>query len=231
MNKRAKILILEDEVDIANLLKINLEKEKYEVDTFYTAGDFLTSITKNKNHPDLVILDLMLPDIDGIEVCKFLKKDELLSRIPIIMLTAKSDELDKVIGLELGADDYISKPFSINELKARIRAVLRRYYIGKDQSDKIRKIDDYELDLNKFELRKNGERIFLTSVEFKILDILSRKRGWVFSREQILDHLWGHEKYPTERTVDVHINNLRKKLGELGGKIINVRGIGYKLED
>ncbi len=230
MSIRKKIYILEDEIDVANLVKINLEKEKYEVKIFTTASDFLSYISKEK--PDLAILDLMLPDFDGLEVCKFLKKDKELTKIPVIMLTAKSEELDKILGLELGADDYITKPFSVNELKARIKAVLRRYESSNNiNKDETRIIKDYEIDFNKFEVKYQGKKIPLTTVEFKIIDLLTQKIGWVYSREQIIEYLWGHEKYPTERTIDVHINNLRKKIGPLGEKIINVRGIGYKIEE
>ncbi|MCX7821378.1 MAG: response regulator transcription factor [Brevinematales bacterium] len=229
MSIKKRIYILEDEIDVANLVKINLEKDKYSVNIYTNSSDFLTEVSKQK--PDLAILDLMLPDIDGIEVCKFLKKDGELSKIPVIMLTAKSEEIDKILGLEIGADDYITKPFSVNELKARIKAVLRRYSSNDKPKEGLRHIDDYTIDFNKFEVTYKGQKIQLTTVEFKIIDLLSQKRGWVYSREQIIDYLWGHEKYPTERTIDVHINNLRKKLGELGEKIINVRGIGYKLEE
>lgn len=229
MSIKKRIYILEDEIDVANLVKINLEKDKYTVKIFTNGSDFLTEVSKQK--PDLAILDLMLPDIDGIEVCKFIKKDSELSKIPVIMLTAKSEEIDKIIGLEIGADDYITKPFSVNELKARIKAVLRRYDYSDKPKEGLRQIDDYIIDFNKFEVTYKGQKIQLTTVEFKIIDLLSQKRGWVYSREQIIDYLWGHEKYPTERTIDVHINNLRKKLGPLGEKIINVRGIGYKLEE
>lgn len=229
MSIKKRIYILEDEIDVANLVKINLEKDKYTVKIFTNGSDFLTEVSKQK--PDLAILDLMLPDIDGIEVCKFLKKDGELSKIPVIMLTAKSEEVDKIIGLEIGADDYITKPFSLNELKARIKAVLRRYSSSDKSKEGLRQIDDYIIDFNKFEVTYKGKKIQLTTVEFKIIDLLSQKRGWVYSREQIIDYLWGHEKYPTERTIDVHINNLRKKLEFLSEKIINVRGIGYKLEE
>ncbi|MEJ5284611.1 MAG: response regulator transcription factor [Brevinematia bacterium] len=229
MSIKKRIYILEDEIDVANLVKINLERDKYTVKIFTNGSDFLTEVSKQK--PDLAILDLMLPDIDGIEVCKFLKKDGELSKIPVIMLTAKSEEIDKIIGLEIGADDYITKPFSVNELKARIKAVLRRYSSSDKPKEGLRQVDDYVIDFNKFEVTYKGQKIQLTTVEFKIIDLLSQKRGWVYSREQIIDYLWGHEKYPTERTIDVHINNLRKKLGPLGEKIINVRGIGYKLEE
>jgi DNA-binding response OmpR family regulator len=231
MNPSRLIFIVEDEAEIATLLKITLEKEKYKVRQFENATNFLSEVSKKKEIPSLVILDLMLPDLDGFEVCKFLKRDDVYQKIPVIMLTAKSEEMDKVLGLEIGADDYITKPFSINELKARIKAVLRRQENVEIQTQSIRMIEGYKVDFNRLEVSKNGEKIELTTTEFKILDLLSKKRGWVYSREQIINYLWGHEKYPTERTIDVHINNLRKKLPDLSKKIVNVRGVGYKLEE
>jgi two-component system phosphate regulon response regulator PhoB/two-component system alkaline phosphatase synthesis response regulator PhoP len=231
MNPSRLIFIVEDEAEIATLLKITLEKEKYKVRQFENATNFLSEVSKKKEIPSLVILDLMLPDLDGFEVCKFLKRDDVYQKIPVIMLTAKSEEMDKVLGLEIGADDYITKPFSINELKARIKAVLRRQENVEIQTQSIRMIEGYKVDFNRLEVSKNGEKIELTTTEFKILDLLSKKRGWVYSREQIINYLWGHEKYPTERTIDVHINNLRKKLPDLSEKIVNVRGVGYKLEE
>jgi two-component system phosphate regulon response regulator PhoB/two-component system alkaline phosphatase synthesis response regulator PhoP len=231
MNPSRLIFIVEDEAEIATLLKITLEKEKYKVRQFENATNFLSEVSKKKEIPSLVILDLMLPDLDGFEVCKFLKRDDVYQKIPVIMLTAKSEEMDKVLGLEIGADDYITKPFSINELKARIKAVLRRQENVEIQTQSIRMIEGYKVDFNRLEVSKDGEKIELTTTEFKILDLLSKKRGWVYSREQIINYLWGHEKYPTERTIDVHINNLRKKLPDLNEKIVNVRGVGYKLEE
>lgn len=232
MNSSKLIYIVEDEFDVAKLLETNLKKEKYNVKIFGTGSEILTEISKGKEKPLLILLDIMLPDIDGFEICKFLKRDELYSKVPIIMLTAKTEETSKVVGLELGADDYITKPFSINELKARIKAVLRRYLRERNvENDSIRIVGEYKIDFKKFEVTKNGERISLTPVEFKILDLLSQKIGWVYTREQIINYLWDHEKYPTERTIDVHINSLRKKLKDISSKIINVRGIGYKLEE
>ncbi len=225
------IYLLEDEFDVAQLIKINLEKEKYRVRIFQNSSDFLSEISRKKEKPVLILLDIMLPDIDGFEVCKFIKRDDFYSKVPVIMLTAKAEETDKVVGLEIGADDYITKPFSINELKARIKAVLRRYRGKEEAKDSIRIVDGYRIDFNKFEITKEGKKIQLTQVEFKIFDLLSQKRGWVYTRDQIINYLWGHEKYPTERTVDVHINSLRKKLSDISEKIINVRGLGYKLEE
>ncbi len=180
-----------------------------------------------KNQPELVILDLMLPDIDGLEICKRIRNDEKLSNIKIIMLTAKSDESDRIVGLEIGADDYVIKPFSPKELVARVKAVLRR----KDDREKIISIgDDIKINLNKMEVYSGNKKIDLTSTEINILLILSSKKGWIFTREQILKNLWGDDKIVIDRTVDVHIRNIRKKLGKAGEHIKNIRGIGYKIE-
>ncbi len=171
----------------------------------------------------------MLPDSDGIEICKYLKSKEDLKSIPIIMLTARASETDKVLGLELGADDYVTKPFSPRELVARVKAVLRRK--TQDSGKKIKIGDILLIDLNKFEVFAENKKIDLTPTEFRILKILASKKGWVFTRDQILNHLWGEEKAVLDRTIDVHIKNLREKLGKAKKFIKNVRGIGYKVEE
>ena len=171
----------------------------------------------------------MLPDADGLDICKFLKKDEKYSSVFVVMLTAKSEEMDKIIGLELGADDYITKPFSVRELAARLKAVLRRD--GKSLKSQVIRVNDLlEIDLQKYTVNVNGKSIELTSTEFKILKLLSDRKGWVYSRDRILDVLGSHDKGVLDRTVDVHIKNLRSKLGDAGKYIKNIRGIGYKLE-
>ena len=221
------IAIVDDEPDILELLSYNLKKENFEVEEFSNSLKFLDWIKKNK--PNLIILDLMIPDVDGIEICKILKKDERTAKIPIIMLTAKGSETDKVLGLELGADDYIVKPFSIKELIARVKAVLRR--INTDsQKESIKKIDELLIDSNKFEVKIGEKKIDLTTTEFKILSILLERPGWVFSREQLLDRLWEGDKIVIDRTIDVHITQLRKKLGKYGQFIKSIRGVGYKFE-
>jgi two-component system phosphate regulon response regulator PhoB/two-component system alkaline phosphatase synthesis response regulator PhoP len=171
----------------------------------------------------------MLPDTDGLEVCRRIRKSERLADIPVIMLTARGDEADKVVGLELGADDYVTKPFSVKELVARIHAVLRRPG-GAETGPRI-VVGPLVIDLEKFEVTAGGERIELTATEFKILQLLASRKGRVFNRDQILDHLWGNEKAVIDRTVDVHIRNLREKLGEAAALIKNIRGVGYKLEE
>ena len=222
------IAIIEDEPDISRLVAYHLEKANFNVREFRSSKNFLTFLEDYT--PDLIILDLMLPDADGFDVCKDLKSNDRYSTVPIIMLTAKSEEIDKILGLELGADDYITKPFSPRELVSRVKAVLRRVS-NKPVSTKNIVGDILEIDLKKFEVAVEGKKIDLTSTEFKILKVLISHRGWVFSREQILNGIWGSEKVVLDRTVDVHIKNLREKLGGAGKFIKNIRGVGYKLEE
>ena len=222
-----KILIVDDEPDIVELVKINLEKNGFDVISSYTGREIFDLFKKFSI--DLVILDLMLPDIDGLEICKILKSENETKNIPIIMLTAKDTEIDKVLGLELGADDYITKPFSPRELVARVRAVLRRTRKPSDES--ILKFDNIlKIDLKKFEVFVNGKKINLTTTEFKLLKALAIRRGEVLSRNELLDYIWGSEKIVIDRTIDVHIKHLREKLGKVGKFIKNVRGVGYKLD-
>jgi two-component system phosphate regulon response regulator PhoB/two-component system alkaline phosphatase synthesis response regulator PhoP len=172
----------------------------------------------------------MLPDMSGLDLCKTLKRTEEWRSIPVIMATAKAEETDKILGLELGADDYVTKPFSLKELAARIRAVLRRSEPSEPPA--VLEIGGgLVLDAERFEVRRDGTPLDLTSTEFKILRLLASKKGRVFSREQILDELWGHDKIVLDRTVDVHIKNLREKLGPAGSLIKNIRGVGYKVEE
>ncbi len=222
------VVIVEDEPDISELISIHLEKNGFKTKCFENGRDFFNYVEKGK--PDLLILDLMLPDMDGIEICKKIRSHAMISNLPIIMLTARSDETDKILGLELGADDYVTKPFSPKELVARVKAVLRRH-LKPGTSKKITVGKDIEIDLEKFEVVLSGKKIDLTITEFKILEVLSSKKGWVFPRDKILDHLWGDEKAVIDRTVDVHIRHLREKLGKASGLIKNVRGVGYKLEE
>jgi two-component system phosphate regulon response regulator PhoB/two-component system alkaline phosphatase synthesis response regulator PhoP len=222
------IAVLDDEEDIVQLVSLNLRKAGFSVEGFMDVGSFYNFIESQS--PDLIILDLMLPDADGFEICKYLKKQDDFSSIPIIMLTAKSEETDKVLGLELGADDYVTKPFSPRELVARVKAVLRRHE-QKDDGRKINVGGILVIDTEKYEVTVNGEKVELTTTEFKILQLLCSKKSWVFTRNQILDYLWGDEKYVLDRTIDVHVRNLREKLGDADKFIKSVRGIGYKLED
>ncbi|RKX70794.1 DNA-binding response regulator [candidate division WOR-3 bacterium] len=224
---RSLIAIVDDEPDILELVSHNLKKEGFEVKGFEDGESFLFFVRKNP--PDLIILDLMLPGIDGLEVCRRLKADENTSSVPIIMLTAKGEEVDRVVGLEMGADDYLVKPFSIRELIARVKAVLRRYK-RKEEKPPLVRIRELTIDPARFEVRVGNKKVALTTTEFRILEILARGRGRIFTRRQILHQLWGYDKMVLERTVDVHIARLRKKLGAEGRYIRSVPGMGYKLE-
>jgi DNA-binding response OmpR family regulator len=221
------IAIVEDEPDIVELVTVNLKRAGFTAHGFTTAENFF-SFLKSQT-PDLIILDLMLPDIDGLDICKRLKKTDALAAIPVIMLTAKADETDKILGLELGADDYVTKPFSPKELVARVKVALRRLS-PKEVTQKIEIGGILLIDTEKFAVTVDGDKMELTSTEFKILQVLASKPGWVFSRDKILDYLWGREKAVLDRTVDVHVKNLREKLGAAGQFIKNVRGVGYKIE-
>ena len=221
------IAALDDEPDILELLKVNLRKAGYRFEGFQEAEDLYGYLGREK--PNLILLDLMLPGTDGLEVCRHIRRSEGFADIPIIMLTARGDESDKVVGLELGADDYVTKPFSIKELVARIHAVLRRPG-GGDAARRI-VIGPLVIDLDRFEVIAEGAKVDLTATEFKILQLLASRKGRVFTRDQILDFLWGQEKAVIDRTIDVHIRNLREKLGPAGSLIKNIRSVGYKLEE
>ncbi len=232
LKEKKTIFVVEDEPDILELITVNLEKSGFMVSKFEGAGPMLAMLKKRL--PDAIILDLMLPDYDGLEVCKTLKKNEPYSQIPIIMVTAKTEEVDVVLGLELGADDYITKPFSPKELVARVKAVLRRSQrvpYPSSPSPALLEISELmTIDPAKHEVVVKGQKIQLTVTEFLILRLLAEKPGWVFSRKKILDALWKDEKDVFDRTVDVHIKNLRDKLGPAGKLVKNIRGVGYKLE-
>ena len=222
------IAIVEDEPDIVELITIHLTKAGFNVSSFPDGQKFFKFL--EKNIPALLILDLMLPDTDGLEICKYMQKKEGLSSIAIIMLTAKSEEMDRILGLELGADDYVTKPFSPKELVARVKAVMRRK-TDKKKTRTIKIGDLLVLDPGKHELTVKDKKVELTQTEFKILELLCSRKGWVFTRDKILDYLWGDEKAVIDRTVDVHIRHLREKLGAASRLIKNIRGIGYKLEE
>lgn len=222
------ITIVDDEEDILELLSVNLKKNGYNVITYTNGEDLFKQI--NKKIPDLMILDIMLPDIDGYDICKKIKSDVRFNNIPIIMLSAKSEETDKIIGLELGADDYVTKPFSPKELVARVKAVLRRNENKNISQDSF--VADGKIKLNKeeFNIIVDGKKIDVTNTEFKLLELLMSKKGFVFSREKILDYIW-EDKDIFDRTIDVHIRHLRAKLGKFGNIIKNIHGVGYKIED
>lgn len=222
-----KILAVDDEEHIQELLKFNLENSGYKVICCSTGTEALKLAKIEK--PDLILLDVMLPGIDGYDVCKEIRKDNNISSIPIIMITAKSEELDKILGLELGADDYMTKPFSIRELLARVKAVLRRTTI--QPIDKSYRFDNIIVDFEKHEVTREGKRVELTLKEFEVLEILIKNKGRVVTREFLLDKVWGYEYFGETRTVDVHIRHLRQKLEEddKSPKFIEtIRGVGYR---
>jgi DNA-binding response OmpR family regulator len=219
------IAVIDDEPDILHLISLHLKKESFKVREFSDSVSFMASL--ESQIPDLILLDLMLPDEDGFDVCRKLKRNTEYAAIPIIMLTAKTHVHDKITGLDLGADDYVTKPFSPKELVARVRAVLRR--TGKSEYIPVAIDSVLSIDPDRFEVRAYGKPIITTPVEFRILYLLASNRGRVFTRERILDHLWGNEKAVLDRTIDVHIKNLRDKLGQAGNLIQNIRGVGYKL--
>lgn len=222
------ILVVEDDHDIMELIVYNLEKERYKVLKCETAEKALDRIAGNL--PALVLLDLMLPGMDGLELCKRLRNDNTTRRIPILMLTAKGEESDIVTGLELGADDYMTKPFRPRELVARIRAMLRRSHGAGPSPDKTEPISVHGIGIHpgRREVTVNGKPVELTFTEFQVLYVLAQRPGWVFSRYQIVDAVRGDDYPVTDRSVDVQIVGLRKKLGKAGKMIETVRGIGYR---
>jgi len=226
---KERILIIEDEKDIIKMLEYNLQKEGYKTLSSRDGEDALA--LAQREHVDLVLLDLMLPGMDGLEVCKELKKESKTAATPIIILTAKSQESDKVIGLELGADDYVTKPFSPRELIARIKAVLRRFK-EKDKLPEVLKIGDLTIDFSKIQVACKNKPVELTSKEFELLKTLIGAKGRVLSRDYLLDSIWGfdHAMEIQTRTVDVHIRTLRKKLKSESKRIVTVKNYGYRFE-
>jgi two-component system alkaline phosphatase synthesis response regulator PhoP len=226
---KEKILVVDDEEDILELLKFNLSREGYQVSCAASGEEALSQIRSKT--PDLMVLDLMLPGTDGLEVTKSLKEDPETRNIPIVMLTAKGEEADIVTGLELGADDYITKPFSPRVLVARVRAVLRRKTKEPLDETSVLCVHDLEIHPGRHEVFINGRPIPLTFTEFGILNYLARRPGWVFTRSQIVDAVRGDDYFVTDRSVDVQIVGLRKKLGPAGKYIETVRGVGYRLKE
>ena len=223
-----KVLIVDDEEHIVELLQFNLVNAGYKVITANNGLDALKKVKENK--PDLLLLDLMLPGMDGLDVCKEIKRDKETSKTSIIMLTAKSEELDKILGLELGADDYITKPFSIRELLARVKAVLRRSS-SDEISEEIYEIGRLKVDFERHEVLINNEKVELTLKEFELLEILIKNKGKILRRETLLDKVWVYEYIGETRTVDVHIRYLRKKVedDDKNPKFIEtIRGVGYR---
>ena len=221
-----KILIVEDEPDALEVLGFNLQNAGYEVTT---ADDGDTALKKARQQlPDLILLDLMLPEIDGLEVCKLLRRDTATSGIPIIMLTAKASEIDRVVGLELGADDYVTKPFSPRELVLRVRNLLKRRSEGEDEKPQKMQFGDLIIDLPRHLVTVAGTRVDLTATEFKLVILLAQRRGRVQSREALLRDVWEYDSLIDTRTVDTHMRRLREKLGTAAKYLDTVRGVGYR---
>lgn len=228
-----KILIVDDEKDIVDLISYNMEREGFSVAKAYDGESALQTIRTQK--PDLIILDLMLPKLNGLDVCRNVRRNPQTAALPIIMLTAKGDEIDKIIGLEVGADDYVTKPFSVKELIARVRSVLRRF----KESEKAAEAEEFthrglKINYTSCLVSVDGKAVTLSPTELKLLFFLSRHPGRVYSRNQIIDHVWGDETFITDRAVDVHIRRLRSQIEkdvENPHYIQTVRGFGYKFAD
>ena len=229
---KENILVVDDEKDIVELLQYNLEKEGYRTSCAFSGEECLEFIKTEL--PNLILLDLMLPEIDGLDVCKFLKNNSQTSHISIIMLTAKGEETDIVLGLELGADDYITKPFKIRELLARVKAVLRRTKNNIPpllKEEEIIKFKDLVIDSIKHQVTLKDQPLSLTSTEFKLLKFLASHPGKVFTREQLLNQVWAEDSFIVDRAVDVHIRRLRQKLLTASDYIITIRGVGYRFKE
>ena len=226
------ILIVEDEADIADLVKYHLEREGLVARTVADGKQALELIVRD--HPDLIILDLMLPGMDGLEMCRRLRGQSATQRIPIIMLTARAEEVDRIVGLEIGADDYVPKPFSPRELVARVKAVLRRAAAPVGPNEAPVSFGSLRLDPARHEVTRGDHAINLSAMEFRLLEFFLRHRGRVFTRTQLLDQVWGQDRFVEPRTVDVHIRRLREKVEENPRNpalILTVRGMGYKCHD
>jgi phosphate regulon transcriptional regulator PhoB len=225
-----RVLIVEDDKDIVELVRYNLEKEGYQV---AAAGDGLSALSQlKKAAPDLVILDLMLPKLSGLEVCREVRRDTALNRLPILMLTARGDEADRVVGLEMGADDYVTKPFSPRELVARVKALLRRTEPA-GEMEKTLEVGSLFIDPAAYRVLRQGAPVTLSTLEFRLLYYLARRPNRVFSRDQLLDAVWGAERFVTPRSVDVYIRRLREKIeadAEQPEYLKTVRGAGYLFE-
>jgi two-component system phosphate regulon response regulator PhoB len=224
-----KILVVEDEPDILLLLQVHLEQAGYEVKGVETGAQALEALRKGA--PDVLILDLMLPDLSGTEVLRVIREEHQTKGLPVLILTARTDEVDRVVGFELGADDYITKPFSPREVVLRVRAVLRRVQ-SRAESDHQRMVHhEIDLDLERHRCQVNHQNIELTATEFSLLRTLMEHPGRVYSRERLLEHAWGSKVHVTLRTVDTHVKRLRQKLGPAGERIATVRGVGYRIDE
>jgi two-component system phosphate regulon response regulator PhoB len=220
-----RVLVVEDEPDIAEVVRYNLTREGFQVDVHVRGDSALEAVRRRA--PDLIVLDLMLPGVDGLELTRALKRDAATARIPLVMLTARSEELDRVVGLELGADDYVTKPFSPRELTLRIKAVLRR---GEGATaPAVLEAGSIRLDAAAHEAAVAGEPLGLTATEFRLLQLLLERRGRVQSRAQLLSEVWGYAEDVDSRTVDTHVRRLRRKLGDEADRLETVVGVGYRL--
>lgn len=231
MDEKKKICIIEDEVEIVDFVTEYLRAEGYEVDAYYRGDTGLKAVLDSP--PDLLILDIMLPGINGMNILKKMREN---LHLPVILLTSRVDEVDRVLGIEMGADDYITKPFSPRELVVRVKSIFRRINVIKQEmsQNKYMMMGNIKLDLENRKISSRGKEYDLTATEFNILKQLVKNPGRIFSREELLDHIWGDEFSGETRTIDVHIKNLRKKLCDIGGPINfihSVRGVGYKYED
>ena len=230
INMASKILIVEDEPDIVELLVYHLNQAGFDTEAVANGRDALKRLRANPPH--LILLDLLLPEVDGLEICRLLKQDASTGDIPVIMLTAKSEEIDRIVGFELGVDDYITKPFSPREVVLRIRAVLRRPADAQPADpSKLVETHGLTIDLDKHQVFSQDGAIYLTATEFKLLSIFARSAGRVFTRNILMDAVWQEEYYGIDRTVDTHISRLRRKLGRFGELIETVRGIGYRFKE
>lgn len=221
-----KILIAEDEKDIRNLIRGRLEKEGFHT---LEAGDGQEAVSKTQQQqPDLIVLDLMMPKMSGLDVCKTLKGSDKTKHIPIVMLTAKSEEIDRIIGFELGADDYLTKPFSPRELILRIKAILKRLTPKGSPEKKVLKFGDLTVDTTNYEAAIKNKPLTLTKTEFLILKHLLESGGRVVTKESLTNKIWGFDSYGDSRTIDTHMAKLRKKIGKYANKIETIRGVGYR---
>lgn len=229
---KKKILVVDDEKDIVDILKYNLEKEhEFEVLAAYNGKEALALV---ENQPDLILLDIMMPELNGFEVCKQLKQNPATAKIPVIFLTAKENEIDEILGLELGADDYIHKPLSPRKVIARVKSVIRRSNVEAERNtklDEIIKFKNLEVDSVTHSVKLNKKEIFFPKKEFQLLHFLIANRGRVFSREILLNQIWGENIYVVDRTVDVHVAKVREKLGEYNDYIETIKGLGYRFKE
>ena len=229
MMSKQSVLVVEDEEDIMEVIRFNLEKEGYEVNQALSGEKALQVI--DNNLPSLILLDLMLPGINGLDLCRIFKQNDRTKAIPVIMLTAKSEDADIVAGLEMGAEDYITKPFSPRVLVARVRTIFRRRESGVKDDSSVIQVEGMQIHPGRHEVTMGDNVVDLTPSEFRILHYLARRPGWVYSRDQIIDAIRGHGYVVTDRAIDVQVVGLRKKLGDYGKLIETVRGIGYRFRD